>query len=300
VQIIRLHASHRWQQESTSFNQDLRNLNIARRIILMITLPSSSKWKPSISSCLAVVLTVCGILGGAQTTSAGSIIEFSLDNGTTFLPANQFSSAGNSVATPGYPVDTTIGNFSVSASLQGNSPGTSAIAKLLTSTLDVTNNTGTTQTIVVAFSQSGFTEPVSASKTILMNSHVGGSVVLGSGSNAMSFQSFVDQGDGLGIAGIPGTFNTNVQNPNITSGSFDSDASKLIGPLSATYSMTQYVTITLGANAEINFSANTTLTTPEPTSMLLLGIGALGMAGYGWRRRRAEAARLKAESTPAV
>jgi hypothetical protein len=259
---------------------------------------SRSKWKPSFSSCFVFALVACGMLGGTQAAKAASIIEFSLNGGSTFLPANQFSASGDSVATWSgiFPSETTIGNFNVEAAMQGNSPGTAPQSKILTSTLDLLNNTGSTQTIVVAFGQTGFTLPVSATSSIFMNSHVGGSVVTGSSLNTMSFESYVDQSNGLGHLGVPGTFNTNAQTPTITTGSFDSDASKNIGPLAANYSITQYVTITLGAGAEINFSANTTLSqdatietlgsAPEPASMTLLGIGIAGLAGYGWRRRK--------------
>jgi len=36
--------------------------------------------------------------------------------------------------------------------------------------------------------------------------------------------------------------------------------------------------------------------TPEPNSLVLLGVGALGLLGYGWRRRRATRRTAKADA----
>jgi hypothetical protein len=39
-----------------------------------------------------------------------------------------------------------------------------------------------------------------------------------------------------------------------------------------------------------NSTFTATLGAPEPASLTLLGIGAVGLAGYGWRKRRRAAA----------
>jgi hypothetical protein len=49
------------------------------------------------------------------------------------------------------------------------------------------------------------------------------------------------------------------------------------------YSMTEYFKITLSGHASINLSSSTSVV-PEPSSMAIAGIGALGMIGYGLRR----------------
>jgi MYXO-CTERM domain-containing protein len=56
-----------------------------------------------------------------------------------------------------------------------------------------------------------------------------------------------------------------------------------------TYTLSQSVTLTgINNNASnFNYTANSGVTpTPEPSSMAIAGLGALGLIGYGIRRRR--------------
>jgi len=71
------------------------------------------------------------------------------------------------------------------------------------------------------------------------------------------------------------------------SGSQAIDTSKLFSVnMKNKYSMTEDFHIVLGKGESITFSATTAVPNPEPSSMAIAGIGALGLIGYGLRRRK--------------
>jgi len=172
-------------------------------------------------------------------------------------------------------------------STSSNSPGTASLAKLLGATLDAVNNSGSTATVYIRLGDINFSSPTTP-PSITVNSHIGGSVVVGNSLNALTFQSYVNQDNSQN--GVTGT-TPGPQTPNITgtsSGSFASDAFASITSLASPFSITEQLVLTLGDGAgEINFSSNTTLTpVPEPSTLAIAGLGALGMIGYGIRRRK--------------
>jgi hypothetical protein len=190
------------------------------------------------------------------------------------------ASSGTSVAYS----NNNFGGFSISMlASSSNSPGTSSNAQLTGATLSITNNNSKTATLYISLGDGGFTSPTTPPNLTLL-SHVGGTVVIGSSANLLTYHSYVNSDNSQnGTTGItPGA-----QTPGITSGSFNSDASTPITSLSGPYSMTETFAFTLGAGAEINFSSSTTLSpVPEPTSLSLAALGALGLTGYSLRRRK--------------
>ncbi len=167
-----------------------------------------------------------------------------------------------------------------------NSPGSSSIAYLTGSTLSIKNNNSTTSTIYISLGDGDFTSPT-APGALLMNSHIGTTTVVNDASNKMTFQSYVNTDNSQnGTTGIT----TGPQTPNITSGSSSNDAFKTITSLSGPYSITETFAITLSAGSQINFATNTSLSpVPEPASMTLAAMSAIGLVGYGLRRRNAKA-----------
>jgi len=230
---------------------------------------------------IALALAVFAFANQPRSANATIIIEASVDGGATWTTL-----ASNAIDSTTISADTTLGNFAITASAKSNSPGTSALSKLLSNTLDIINNDTATHSILIAYGAQDFTKPTTP-PSIVVNSHVGGSVVVSDPANLLTFQSYVDQANGLGHLGIPGTYTTGPQAVDATKGSFSSDASTLISPLSATFSISQLLSITLSGGSELNTADNTTLTpTPEPSTLAIAGLGVLGLIGYGIRRRR--------------
>src|SRR5262249_55659885 len=154
---------------------------------------------------------------------------------------------------------------------------TPTLALLLSSTLSLMNtNASGTATAHLLIGDTGFRAPTGS---VSLLSHIGGSVAIGDSLNTMSFFSSIDQGNGQNVS--PGTFNTAAVSPNISAaGSYDATNSAAISLLSAPYSITENLTITLSAGSIMNYSSSTTVspgTVPEPASLLVVGTSLIGV-----------------------
>jgi len=234
---------------------------------------------------IAAVSAVLGIMifAAPSPALANLEIQMSTDGGATYTVEAQAASGGTATFTG------TVGglSFNVTAT-DSNSPGAPTKAILEGTTLNVQNDTASTATVLVKLGDTGFTAPT-APPTVMMSSHIGGSVTTGGASNALTFQSYVDPANGQNTQA--GT-TTGAQSPNITvaTGSFSSDAFKTIPTLASPYSITEFFSITLSAAGRFGFQSNTQLTPlPEPATMAG-ALSALPMLGlYYLRRRRARA-----------
>jgi hypothetical protein len=236
---------------------------------------------------ISPIAAVVGILVMGMATPARADLEIQIATSLGGPYTTEASAASGGTASTSSAL--TFGGITFNTlETSSNSPGTTSLSKLLGATLDAINNTGTAQTVYIKLGDTGFTSPV-APPPVGVNSHIGGSVVTSNAGNALTFQSYIDGANGQNS--LTG-FTTGAQNPAITSGSFSNDAFGSITTLSSPYSITELLILTLGANGgEINFSSNTTLTpTPEPSTMAIAGLGALGMIGYGLRHRKAKGA----------
>jgi len=180
----------------------------------------------------------------------------------------------------------TIGTFSITNLSAGtNSSGTLTIGQENGSTVQLTNIGSSTATIYISIGSTGFTQPVGSTSLF---SAIGGSVTIGGGTNALTYQSYVDPTNGQNTLG---SIASGAVSPGITAqGSYNQSVTKPGLSLAATYSLTELLAVTLASGAEINFSSSTAVTptaVPEPSSMAIAGLGALGMIGYGLRRRKA-------------
>ncbi len=230
------------------------------------------------ASMAHAALQVTYVIDGGPVVTCGAVV-----------PSNPPAIASTSCSAAGPPI---ILNLNAdSQALPGSSQEDSAVGSIRNS--DIVSHT-----IAIAVSSTGFTSPVTP-PDILMLSHIGGSVATGVAGSSLSFQSCVDGGNALLSASTPasaacpgGSITTPVQTPPIdVTGSFNSDASRIITVLASPYAIDEVLNIVLAPNESFNFSASTTLTpVPEPMSIALLGGMFVVMAG-AIRRKRNQAAR---------
>jgi len=184
-------------------------------------------------------------------------------------------------------VNVTVGTFAIQAlGASTNSSGTLTLGSTTGTTTQITNTGGSTATLYLTVGSTGFTKPVGSTSLL---SSIGGTVLIGDASNALTYQSYIDLTNGQNTIG---SIASGAVSPSITTaGAYSQSITKPGVSLVATYSMTELIAITLSAGSEFNFSSSTLVQgVPEPSSMAIAGLGALGMIGYGLRRRKARGA----------
>ena len=197
-------------------------------------------------------------LFGSFDASAALLYEASTDGGTSFASICSAASGTGATGCSGFTV-LSNGLFVV-ASPVSDSPGTPALATLATQTTIENTNTSGTATVEFLIGDTDFTSPVTP-PALNFASSISGNVVQGSGlSNSLSFFSCIDQADGQNVC--PGSFSTPPLTPDITNdGSVPlSTSSIVVSSLSAPYSITEEVTLTLSAGNAFSFDASTALT----------------------------------------
>ncbi|MBI3467298.1 MAG: PEP-CTERM sorting domain-containing protein [Planctomycetes bacterium] len=138
-------------------------------------------------------------------------------------------------------------------------------------------NSASSGSLQIRATDTGFSLVPGAGNTAYQISSIGGVT-----SGSVSFTQYVDTRDapfGTGVTpGLQGPFGP---------GAFSGTATLTFPYSGGPFSITEVTTITHGAGFQAtSFNASSHIITPEPTSLALLGIGALGMVGYGVRRRR--------------
>jgi len=180
--------------------------------------------------------------------------------------------------------------------LTSNAPGTEPISFIQDVSMAVTGTQGATK-LYLAFSSAGFNAPVTP-PPVSQNS---GITTLGTAitSGTFSEEAWADELNRIvNSTGLAGTTKFPLLLDN-ASGPVSSTvpatgakaAQETLNPFNTTpFSLDQLITLSgvkaVGGN-QITLSANETLTTPEPATLAMFGLGIAGMCGYGWKRRKA-------------
>jgi len=177
----------------------------------------------------------------------------------------------------------TVNTADYKISILGGEANQNTTTELLSSTTSITNETGSSGHVLhITITGTGYTAPTTPPPVTVL-SHVSGTIAVETtpSTNSLSFQSIVP---GASLA---------VQSPAInggtTEGTYNSNLTGTTSSLSAPFTLEETLSVTLNDKFDqINYSSSTTLSSvPEPSSMAIAGLGALGMIGYGLRRRKA-------------
>jgi len=217
------------------------------------------------------------VLGTPPPAEAAFKVRLSFDNGTTWNTV-QDNMAGDSDATAGFINASFSGNgFNVIVSLGTSKPliGSASSAEIDNSVL-ATHNVAGTGSFLIQLTDTGFGLPPG---NALITSTITGQVT--GNPSSLAFQSWASSSNAefatSGLTGGP-------QGP--LSGVVNSTATGF-GSLSSPFSVTNQMTVTLsGTGSLASVDGHTTVTNPEPATIVaaLAGLPALG--GFWWRRRK--------------
>jgi hypothetical protein len=182
-----------------------------------------------------------------------------------------------------------FGDFKVTidgASSDNNSPE----SDLLSSDNAIVNIGTATHTLHVWASQNDYTLPTGPKLNI--ESSLGGSVNLPTLTLTNIYQAYADKNNNLLGTPAPGPaitdFTNGPQSAKAIGSSFATGSAFGLFSRTGDYSLTTVANIEITAGADVNFSAHVNaIGVPEPSSIAIAGLGALGLIGYGLRRRRA-------------
>ncbi len=186
----------------------------------------------------------------------------------------------------------TVGNFSYSIQAFTNDPAGGFTTNPGSSTLSQTtftavNHALTVDTLVISLTGAGYTltGPLQANFSVSGSSstHSAADQTIASSSiNATA----ITTPAGTTITGTVTGVGSQPYSWNGVSSPLGNSNELFITP-SGTFSESQVLTIKLGAGDSVTLTENTTaVAVPEPSSMAIAGLGALGLIGYGIRRRK--------------
>jgi len=234
-----------------------------------------------------VILTLLAIalatFGSSQAANAGSIIMFSSSGNANSWSTLASGTSDQTNGGGGLIYNSTnaggISGLTVTTILTSNFPGVAVAANEQSASVRIVNNTAGTLTFYLGYGVDGFSQPRSAP---VLKTSMSGTFTDGNNGSEATITSWVN----------PVSVNASNPNNNWMSGpqagpvaATGAWAATQVGTLANPFSLFQEVAVTVTAGEIITLSGDTVLS-PEPTTNILVCIGLVGMAGYGWSRRR--------------
>jgi hypothetical protein len=244
---------------------------------------------PKLHGVIASVIVI-GAVVAASSARAELMLDFSVQGAPPALTADVPQSGPGTAAAILPPAQPPGGVVINSVTAESFTPGTPGVAQVFT-LVDLFNSASTAETVTITTDETGFNVPTVAPLN-LTNSTTNGEVI---GTLSYTFMGCVGPGNSLTACGVGALHPTALTASNLTAANSpisNSDTLLITSSLTGPFSLSQTLTLTLGAGALVHLENNTTLApaplanTPLPTTLPLFasGLGALGL--LGWRRKR--------------
>jgi hypothetical protein len=240
---------------------------------------------------LVLLVLAIGILFVGNTPDAEATFKLMVDDGTEIFTV-QDNMAGDTSSIVGLishvaSFTSGVNITSTTASSKPLLPNTASSALVDMTAISINAGAGFVGTITLKLTDTDFNLIGGASVLpYAVSSSIGGTKQ--TNQSSVVYKSFIDFGNAEfgGIAGVPVT----THGPFTNAGAFGSDMSSTLMTGTDPFAMTQVVTVeflSLGTPRIVSFDASLEVNpVPEPSTIILFGIGMLGVLGYGLSRKR--------------